>query len=80
MDIILSAIAFKKVQRNAAMPGFRPGKVPSSLIKKQYGTSILVEELNKLLNDTLHNYINDNKIEILRMDFFSLKYKFKICD
>lgn len=57
--------AIKKVQRNASLPGFRPGKVPSGLIKKQYGTSILVEELNKLLNDTLHNYINENNIEIL---------------
>lgn len=57
--------AIKKVQRNAAMPGFRPGKVPVGLIKKQYGTSILVEELNKILNDSLHNYINDNSIEIL---------------
>ncbi|MGZ3883583.1 MAG: trigger factor [Bacteroidia bacterium] len=57
--------AIKKVQRTASMPGFRPGKVPGGLIKKQYGTSILVEELNKLLNDTLHNYITENKIEIL---------------
>jgi trigger factor len=57
--------AIKKVQRTASMPGFRPGKIPSGLIKKQYGTSILVEELNKLLNDTLHNYISENKIEIL---------------
>lgn len=57
--------AIKKVQRNAAMPGFRPGKVPVGLIKKQYGTSILVEELNKLLNDTLHSYITENSIEIL---------------
>src|SRR4051812_18297777 len=57
--------AIKKVQRTASMPGFRPGKVPGGLIKKQYGTSILVEELNKLLNDTLQNYITENKIEIL---------------
>ncbi len=57
--------AIKKVQRSAAMPGFRPGKVPTGLIKKQYGTSILVEELNKILNDTLHNYITENSIEIL---------------
>ncbi len=57
--------AIKKAQRQAAMPGFRPGKVPVGLIKKQYGTSILVDELNKLLNDSLHNYINENKIEIL---------------
>jgi trigger factor len=57
--------AIKKVQRSASMPGFRPGKIPTGLIKKQYGTSILAEELNKLLNDTLHNYITDNKLEIL---------------
>lgn len=57
--------AIKKVQRKAAMPGFRPGKVPASLIKKQHGTSILVEELNKLLNDTLYQYIQENKLEVL---------------
>ncbi len=57
--------AIKKVQRSASMPGFRPGKIPTGLIKKQYGTSILAEELNKLLNDTLHNYITENKLEIL---------------
>lgn len=57
--------AIKKVQRSANMPGFRPGKVPSGLIKKQYGTSILVEEINKLLNETLHKYITENNIEIL---------------
>jgi len=43
----------KKVQRQANMPGFRPGKVPSGLIKKQYGTQILVDEINKLLNDSI---------------------------
>ena len=47
------------------MPGFRAGKVPVGLIKKQYGKSILVDEINKILNDSLYNYINDNKIEIL---------------
>lgn len=55
----------KKVQRQANMPGFRPGKVPSGLIKKQYGTQILVDEINKLLNDTIYKYIEENKIEIL---------------
>lgn len=57
--------ALKRVQRQAAMPGFRPGKVPAGLIKKQYGKSILADELNKLLNDTLHQYINENQLEIL---------------
>jgi trigger factor len=57
--------AIKKVQKQAAMPGFRAGKVPVGLIKKQYGKSILVDEINKILNDSLYKYINENKIEIL---------------
>lgn len=57
--------AIKKVQKQVAMPGFRAGKVPVGLVKKQYGKSILVDEINKILNDTLYNYINENKIEIL---------------
>ncbi len=57
--------AIKKVQKQAALPGFRPGKVPVGLIKKQHGKSILVDEINKILNEALYNYINDNKIEIL---------------
>lgn len=59
------AEAIKKVQRQASMPGFRPGKVPNGLIKKQYGTQIMVDEINKLLNDTIHKYIEENKIDIL---------------
>jgi len=55
----------KKVQKQANMPGFRPGKVPAGLIKKQYGTQILVDEINKLLNDSIYKYIEENKIEIL---------------
>lgn len=57
--------AIKKVQKQAALPGFRPGKVPVGLIKKQHGKSILVDEVNKILNETLYHYINDNKLEIL---------------
>lgn len=59
------AEALKKVQRQASMPGFRPGKVPGSLIKKQYGTQIMVDEINKMLNDSIYKYIEENKIEIL---------------
>ena len=57
--------AIKKVQKQASLPGFRPGKVPIGLIKKQHGKSILVDEINKILNETLYNYINENKLEIL---------------
>jgi trigger factor len=57
--------ALKKVQRQAAMPGFRPGKVPAGMVKKMYGRNVLVDELNKMLNESIHKYINENKIEIL---------------
>jgi trigger factor len=57
--------AVKKVQQQVAMPGFRPGKVPGSLIKKKYGKSILLEELNKVLSDSLNHYIAENKLDIL---------------
>ena len=47
------------------MPGFRPGMVPVGLIKKQFGVSILAEEVNKILQDGLFNYIRENKINML---------------
>ncbi|MGE0567187.1 MAG: trigger factor [Bacteroidia bacterium] len=55
----------KKIQKKVSMPGFRPGKVPEGLVKKQYGTQVLVDEVNKLLNDSIYKYIEENKIEIL---------------
>jgi trigger factor len=57
--------ALKDYQKKASIPGFRPGKVPSGMIKKMYGKSIMVDEINKLLNDSLYNYLNENKIEVL---------------
>lgn len=55
----------KKAQKQVSMPGFRQGKVPEGLIKKQYGTQILVDEINKLLNDSIYKYIEENKLDIL---------------
>jgi trigger factor len=57
--------ALKKAQKQISMPGFRPGKVPAGLIKKQYGTQILVDELNKLLDKTVYSYIQENNLEVL---------------
>lgn len=51
----------KKIQ----MPGFRLGKVPAQLVRKMHGKTILAEALNKLINESLQNYIKDNNIELL---------------
>ncbi|GAB4286860.1 MAG: trigger factor [Marinilabiliales bacterium] len=55
----------REYRRTASMPGFRPGKVPAGLIKKMYGEHILVDEINKLVTESLSKYIKDNKIEII---------------
>lgn len=55
----------EKYRKTAKIPGFRPGSVPASLIKKQYGKAILAEELNKLVNKSLYDFIQENKISIL---------------
>ncbi|MDA9161414.1 trigger factor [Crocinitomicaceae bacterium] len=52
-------------RKKAKVPGFRPGHVPLGMIKKQYGKSVLAEELNKISNDGLYKYIQDESIEIL---------------
>lgn len=57
--------AIKDQAKKAKLPGFRPGMVPAAHIKKMYGKSILVDEINNLLNDTLTNYIKDNNLEVL---------------
>lgn len=58
----------KKVKdygKKANIKGFRPGKVPTSYIKKLYGKSILVEEINQLLSQSLNSYIKDEKLQVL---------------
>lgn len=55
----------KDYQRKANIPGFRRGKVPFGMVKKMYGSAVFADELNKLISDSLNNYITENKIEIL---------------
>ena len=57
--------AIKEQAKKAKMPGFRPGMVPATHIKKMYGKSILVDEINHLLSDSLNNYITENQLEVL---------------
>lgn len=57
--------SLEKYRKQAKIPGFRQGKVPMGLVQKQYGKSVLAEELNKLVSDALYAYVQENKLEIL---------------
>ena len=57
--------SLKDYSHKAQMPGFRPGKAPMGLIKKMYGTAVKAEEVNKLLQNSLFDYIKNNKVNML---------------
>jgi trigger factor len=55
----------KDYRKKAQVPGFRPGQVPMGMVKRQYGTAVKVEEVNRLISDNLYGYIQENKIQML---------------
>ena len=55
----------KDYRKKAQLPGFRPGMVPMGMIKRQYGTAVKVEEINRLLGEEIYKYVNENKIQML---------------
>lgn len=52
-------------RKNANIPGFRKGAVPMSLVQKQYGKAVLLEEVNKIIQEKLNSYLQEEKIELL---------------
>ena len=64
----------KKYSKTASIPGFRKGFVPLSLIKKQYGSAVKVDEINKLVDSSLKKFINDAEIKY-NLAIKSLMYK-----
>lgn len=52
-------------RKQANIPGFRKGHVPMGLIKKQYGKAVLVDEVNKLIQDNLNKYLTEEKLDVL---------------
>ncbi len=55
----------KEYRKKASVPGFRKGHVPMGMVKKMVGTNLLVDELNKILSDTLQEYLTNEKLEVL---------------
>ncbi len=52
-------------RKKADIPGFRKGHVPMGMVKKQYGKSVMIDEVNKLLQDSLNKFITEEKLDIL---------------
>ena len=57
--------SLKTLRQRVNMPGFRKGMVPMGLIKKQYGVSVLMEEIDKLMQEKVGEYIRENKVDML---------------
>jgi trigger factor len=57
--------SLKTLRQRVNMPGFRKGMVPMGLIKKQYGVSVLIEEVDKLMQEKVGEYIRENKVNML---------------
>lgn len=55
----------KDYRKKANIPGFRKGHVPMSLVKKQYGKSVMIDEVNKLLQETLNKFLTEEKLDVL---------------
>ena len=55
----------KDYRKKANVPGFRPGQVPMGLIKRQFGTSVKMDAINKFVGEQIYKYVQDNKIQML---------------
>ncbi len=59
------AIILQDYRKKANIPGFRKGQVPMGMVKKQYGKSIMIDEVNKLLQEALNKFLTEEKLDVL---------------
>ncbi|RRD02283.1 trigger factor [Prevotella sp. OH937_COT-195] len=55
----------KDYRKRANIPGFRPGQVPMSMVRRQYGDSVKVGVINEILGEEIYKYVRENKIQML---------------
>ena len=55
----------KDYRKTANVPGFRKGHVPAGLINKKYRVPVMVDEINKMIQEKLNSYIQEEKLELL---------------
>jgi len=61
----------KEYAQKAQLKGFRPGKVPIGHIKRMYGKSVLAQEVSELANESLKNYLEEEKLRLVANPLFS---------
>jgi len=52
-------------RKKSDIPGFRKGQVPMGMVKKQYGKSVMIDEVNKLLQESLNKFLTEEKLDLL---------------
>src|SRR5690554_2838425 len=57
--------ALSDYRKKASIPGFRKGKVPMGIVKKQYGRTVLGDELNRIVSEGLFKYVEEQDFEVL---------------
>lgn len=57
--------SLQSYRKTANIPGFRKGQIPMSLVQKQYGKAVLLDEVNKLLQESLNKFLVEEKLDIL---------------
>ena len=55
----------KDYRKKANVPGFRPGQAPMGMIKRQFGASVKMEAINKIVGREIYKYVQDNNIQML---------------
>ena len=63
----------KNYRKRANVPGFRPGMVPMGLIKRQFGSAVKMDVINKVVSDEINKYLTDNKVNMLGQPLASEK-------
>jgi len=62
--------AYKDLKKEVKLPGFRPGKAPRTLLKRQFGDQVMEDVTRKLVNETFFKAVEENNIFPLNMPVF----------
>ncbi len=70
----------EKIRKKANIPGFRPGKAPMGLVKRHYGKTTILEEVNQMAFENIYKHVEDNKIRVIGRPLINIEKTPKIED